>query len=582
MLANPPVKQIPRQKYLPFLQAHPVNLSWLLALLTTFFSVGVFALEQEAIQNTASSANQESCTPIETNKITATKRFDRELASRYAGYPIGSITISVLDIFDESDPDEDAALFRLANRIQVNTKHYVVKKRLLFKEGDPINVKKIDESLRILYQQSYLLESKIIFKAVCEGKIHLHVSVRDAWVLEPKISFGRKGGENSSAVGFIDGNFLGTGNEVALIYESEPDRNKIIYRVRTSHIFNMFDAEIYHADLSDGEDNRLSFAKPFYSLNTPWSFGASTTKLTQKHNTRFNDEVLNQFNVEDTHDLAFVGHTFNIKPTHVNRLYLGYTESATEFITTTGTVSTPEATKQEYPWIEFEKLTNRFERFNNLTFIARTESVPIGANYRLRFGEGKNLEDETFRKIEGEISNTVSVSKNHLFRFKARLDIQHTESNEYKDSLLHLRTMYYGFIDNKNRWYVKASYDEGRSLSEHLQLTVGELQDVRGYPLAYQRGNKRYIVNIERRYYSDAHWFNLIRVGAVAFADFGHVWGDETFEDNSHLKSVGLGLRFNSSKSGNPAVVHLNIAAPLTDQESLDDYLFSLSVETAF
>lgn len=138
------------------------------------------------------------------------------------------------------------------------------------------------------------------------------------------------------------------------------------------------------------------------------------------------------------------------------------------------------------------------------------------------------------------------------------------------------------FINGQNRWYINASYSEGKNLTEHKQLTVGELQDIRGYPLAYERGNKRYILNFERRFYSKLHWFNLIRVGAVVFVDIGKAWGAESFEESSHLRSAGVGLRLNSSKTGNPAELHLNIGVPLTNDDTLDSYLVSLSMESTF
>lgn len=556
---------------------------FILHFISTIFTLLTATLAAESVfaQANIKEASHDECSSEE-NRITDTLRYDSELMSRYTGHTIAGINISVKDVFDTSIEEENRSIFKFANRIQINTRKSVIKRQLLFDIGDPLNEDDIRETVRNLYRNHYLLESKILVDKVCKEDIYLRVVVRDSWVLEPKISFGRKGGENSSAIGFIDGNFLGSGNEVALIYENDPERDKLIYRVRSRRIFNLLDAELYHADLSDGEDNRLSLTKPFYSLSTKWSFGASTEKTTQSYKTRFQGEVVNQFNLVNKNDESYIGYAFNITDDHTHRIYLGHTREETAFLFTNNTLYTPEDTQNSYTWLEITKSTNKYKRFTNLSFIERTEDVAIGSNYSARYGRGKDIDHEAFEKFTGFYSNTISISDEHLFQLTFGLTLNHSENLGFKDSLGEISSRYYRFINGQNRWYINAAYSEGKNLSEHNQLTVGELQDVRGYPLAYERGNKRYVINIERRFYSNLHWFNLIRVGALVFIDVGKAWGSESFEETHHLRSAGIGLRLNSSKTGNPAVLHLNIGAPLADDRPLESYLVSLSVEGSF
>lgn len=105
---------------------------------------------------------------------------------------------------------------------------------------------------------------------------------------------------------------------------------------------------------------------------------------------------------------------------------------------------------------------------------------------------------------------------------------------------------------------------------------------MRGYPLSFQRGDNRYLMNIERRYYSDLHWFNLIRVGAVAFMDIGRAWDSATQSNAKLLASTGIGLRFQTSKTGNPAVIQVNLSKPLVATEGIDSYLLSVAVGARF
>src|SRR5258706_6451404 len=53
-----------------------------------------------------------------------------------AGAHIGTITVRSTDIFDLSDPAENRALYRLANRWHIRTREGVLRAQLLFAAGD--------------------------------------------------------------------------------------------------------------------------------------------------------------------------------------------------------------------------------------------------------------------------------------------------------------------------------------------------------------------------------------------------------------------------------------------------------------
>src|SRR5690348_7867143 len=64
------------------------------------------------------------------------------------GAVIGEIRIDPQNIFDLSDPREANFLYRLANWIHVVTRPEIVRKTLLFKSGDRLSVRLIEESER--------------------------------------------------------------------------------------------------------------------------------------------------------------------------------------------------------------------------------------------------------------------------------------------------------------------------------------------------------------------------------------------------------------------------------------------------
>lgn len=160
-------------------------------------------------------ASGESCyTADDVIEQNGAQRYDKTVFEMLQGKKILSLSITVNNIFNEDNPDEDTFLYRLANRLQVNTREKTIRKQLLFKQGDAIDLDLLDESLRRLYQKEYLLAVQLRPTQICADGVHLNLVVRDAWTIEPRISAGQSGGETSSQIGLRDGNFLGSGAEL--------------------------------------------------------------------------------------------------------------------------------------------------------------------------------------------------------------------------------------------------------------------------------------------------------------------------------------------------------------------------------
>lgn len=513
------------------------------------------------------------------------KNKQRKALREYNKYKIHSITIENKPIFDTDDPEEDYWIYRQANKIQTRTKEYVIRNQILFEEGENFNLADVEESLRILRDREYILDVSLRIDAMCDEGLKLVITVRDAWVIEPQISYGRQGGEDSSGIGFRHGNFMGSGNAVTVAYEKDSERSRMEYRFATSHLFNKrLDFEVYHADLSDGADQKLKLSKPFFAYNTKTSFNIETSTTTIEERIRFNNEETNRYLYKTELDTAHIGAAISINKKRAYRVLGGVTQKREIFDEVDKTVALPEAKEKNYAWLRLDRVTNDFEQFSNLSYIGRKQDIPIGTRFSTMLGFGQNEAEEDIVIWRNSYASAVAVSDSHLIQLSAYTDITEATDGEQRSTTqkMGFESNYFFFINGKNRWYAHWKYDFGNELEEHEQFTVGEVSGLRGYPLAYQRGDRRYIINMERRFYSDIHWFNLIRVGAVGFVDIGHAWGSEEYDDKTHLASAGIGLRAHTSKSGTPVVLHLNLATPLVKDGNLDSYLVSFSMESTF
>lgn len=511
-----------------------------------------------------------------------------EALDEHQGKTIRKIQFESRAIFDESNPAEDNWLYRGFNRLHINTREPVLAAQLLFGEGEPLRERLVEESERILRARNYLTSAYIVPAMACPDYIDLLVVTRDAWVTEPEITFSREGGETESGFGLKDGNFLGTGDAISISYAQDVERSLVSYEYKTSHLFRTrWATRLYYAQKSDGEDKAFSLERPFYSLQTPWATGIVTENISEIRVIREGGEDINEFRHRDRTREVYFGLATRADDRFTRRWLVGLTRENDIFSPTELTeLGVPEDRKGNYLWLGVEGIENRFATYKNLNQIQRTEDVAMGVNYRLRVGYGgaRLGNERDLIRYRGSYSNVIGVGEHHILQLHGEFDARHYKAPDPVDSgVLGLEVNYNWFRDDQNRWYLRLRYDIGENLQQYEQLTVGGANGLRGYPIDYQRGDRRYILNIERRYFSDLHLFNIIRMGGVAFFDVGRSWGTQIDDQsNPHLANVGIGLRFSSSKTKVGNVLHVDLAAPLTDQVGLESTQILIKAESAF
>lgn len=514
-------------------------------------------------------------------------RLDTNTFAQYEGKKIRHITFNNIDVFDESNPNENNSLYRFLNRIHINTKPHVIKSQLLFQEGDLIDRKTIQESARILRTRNYLSTAYIVPDAVCGDEIDILVVTQDSWSLEPQVSFSQKADNSESGFAISDDNILGSGNSVVIGYEQTADRNSIRYSFSNPHFLNKPVAvKLSFAETSDGDNSSIYVARPFYSLNTPWATGIQLDDISEVSVIRSGGDIINEYRHQQVFQEAFFGVATHIDDEYTRRILIGFTKEEDTFYEIDETVlGIPENRKAVYPWIGFQSLHNQFGVFKNVNQIQRAEDIGIGVNTEFRIGYGGTSLDSADEMIryKGKISNVIDMRNHHILEMSAEIDGRyHLESGRNDSSVLGGEIAYNYFINDKNRWYARFRYDVGQDLLQHEQLTAGDETGMRGYPTDFQRGEQRYLFTLERRYFSDYHLFNIVRMGGVVFFDAGKAWGDNDGKPNPHLSNIGFGLRFSSSKVRVGKVVHVNFATPLAAKSGISDFQLLVSAQQRF
>ena len=503
------------------------------------------------------------------------------------GKTIRNIRVEQINVFNENDPDENNRIYRLLNKFHITTREKVIKSQLLFKSGDKVNYKNLEETARNLRTRKYLTNAHVFPEKVCGDNVDVVVITQDAWVLEPQVSFSHQSSNNESGFAISDGNVLGTGNSFKIGYEENKLRNTISYDFSNSYFLNrQIAVRALYQDTSDGRNMLFTLERPFYSLDTPRAMGLQYSDLSQVEEIRSHDDVINSFRHRAIDNEIYYGLATDINSDFTQRWVLGITHEEDSFFTNEDTLqSIPERDKAVYPWIEYQYLQNQYGVFKNLNQIQRPEDISTGQTVKARLGFAGtafgNPDDVLRYKIT--YGNIIEKTDAHILEVEAILDgRQHLGIDSLDPNLFTSTVAYHYLINDKNRWYVRAEFGVGENLPQYKELTVGDITGLRGYPTDYLRGRKRYVVSVERRYFSDVHLFNIFRVGGVLFVDAGKAWGLPTEANSPLLSNVGVGLRLSSTKIRIGNIVHIDVAMPINAKEDISKYQLILGAYQKF
>jgi hypothetical protein len=506
------------------------------------------------------------------------------------GKPIGTISITVNDIFAQP---ERSVLFQTANQLKVATKDQVIRRELMFKEGEPLDLFKLQESIRYIRTLRFLREVNI--KPIDKGDhVDIEVSARDTWTVIPQIGYSNTTGNQNYSAGFSDSNILGYGKRMEVLYSQEDQLSgtEVVWddnRVLGS--YNRLIAGIF--DRSDGERKVIYFGRPFRSLVEDYSYSVESDVANVINRLyQFGDPDYVFREKQENGGVRFVTSTGDPARDR-KRFGFGYDYLKSTF---------KEATLNDYEIVDVDPdtvnkdpaLLPKDRLFSGPVFTYREiEPDYISMNYidRFDFVEDYNLGDDLSvntqiaPEILGSLTDSYlfSANRGRGFRitpesflrgeigFASRIDNQGFANSLFRTELKYYNAL--GILTPRDiylgRHTLAASFalDYGDDLDSDRRFYSGADTNIRGYEARSFGGDRRLSLNIEERVHLADHVFDLISVGAASFLDVG----GSTDESLSKLISdgmysdVGVGLRIAFPHSQGSRILRLDIAVPLRD-----------------
>ncbi|MFZ2652690.1 MAG: hypothetical protein WA210_21535 [Burkholderiaceae bacterium] len=506
-----------------------------------------------------------------------------------AGATIGEITVRVRNIFDTDDPNEDKLAFRWANALHIQTRVGVIERALLFQRGEPLSVRLIDETERVLRMARYLYDVQIRAVAYRDGIVDLEVQTRDTWTLDPGLSAGRTGGANTSGISLKEFNLLGSGIALSYGRSNSVDRSSNEFQISNSRAFGGWTSLSYsRAHNSDGQREAATVAHPFYALDTPWAAGVTVSKDNRIDSIYNAGKIASQYRHRQDQAEVFGGWSRGRIDGWVRRYSIGLTHSDDRFALEPGhtpPARLPPDEKLVAPFLRYEVIEDRFEKLQNRNQIGRPEFFALGWASTFQLGQATTALGSSSDAwlYSGSLSRGFEPAAQHIMLASLSMAGQYSGGGARRQRVAG-QAQY--FLPQSPDWlfYAAATGDMLTRPDPADSLLLGGDNGLRGYPLRYQSGTRRALLTLEERAYTDVYVWRLFRLGGAAYVDAGRAWGGDNMNtvNPGWLSNVGIGLRIFSDRAAFSHVLHIDLAFPLEIDANEKKLQFLIKTRTSF
>ncbi len=485
---------------------------------------------------------------------------------------IGKIEVVIGDVFDLSNPDENTWLGRLADHLHAATREVVIRRVLLFAEGDKVQERLIYETERLLRALPFVKDAHIDPVVQADGTVVAMVRVRDAWTTQANAGYSQVGGQKSMNLGINEKNFGGFGKSVALDFSQDPMRRTWGLGYGDPQLFGSrwtLQAQAQH--LSDGFVRSLQLEQPFYALLTPWSAGVG---LMQKHSSLyFYDQGVQVYQAPFAQNEIHLSGAMALHEsgTRVWRGGLSFEDQDTSYGTVTqtgpaGALAPPRLTDRRLrgPAVTLSTVKDAYDSFVDLQGMDVPEDYNLAWTGELDLGIygrsfGSSMTAPFFQVSTG---SGWSSSSNDLVLFAGSFKGRKPDTG-LEDGLLDLSLTQYHKLTSDQILAGMVSVDRAVRPDPEDWYYLGGDQGMRGFPNEMHPGDARWIASFEYRLLTDQRWLGLVRMGYTAFVDLGSIHRLDGEGWSRTYSDLGLGLRMGNLKSSMGRVILVNLAVPL-------------------
>lgn len=530
-------------------------------------------------------------------------------AAQDTGCPTGVISEIFIDngsVFDAGSPELDARFawaYRTANKLHVRTRRGVIRRELLFREGDCYVVERLEDTERILRALPFIADADVFAVAQPDGTQHVVVETRDDWSFRLEPQWDADGGMGLAGIEVREDNLLGRGQQVSGFVKRHQGERVYGAAVGTRQLLGTR----VHADLSvartpvglavvqrlaypfRGESGRWAFLQQFEHQERNFQYfvpgdeeGAVGRRYFPEERRGF--DVGGVLRLGRRGNLTLMGAGLAGEWTVYPREYLSGRggEGADSLPPVTG-LDTLSAVRVVF--LAGQRNVT-FERRRALDAVRGAEDVQLGFEVEASLGRSVvalSRDDD----VHGAFGLTVSGEMGRLlWGFRGTGEGRRefgAASGSSAWSNLFAQADAWGYWrpgdDSRHTLVAAVGAVGGWRTTVPFQLTLGNRAGLRGFPAHAYPGERRVVGTLEHRMYLGWPFPRLFDLGSAAFVDVGKTWvGGDAFGLRSPVEaSAGVGLRL-AFPPGSRRTYRLDVAAPLSRSAGFGDLVVTLGV----
>ena len=295
-------------------------------------------------------------------------------AAPLAAQTIDTVVVVNHNIFEPLG-DAPGIVARVADALHVRTRPWVIRRTLLFNQGDRYDSARVVESGRALRGLG-VFRDVALDTARVDGRLGVRVTTADGWSTRPQVVYSNTAGSVTWGAGLVEKNVLGTANQVFALYQHTPDRRELEFLLRAPGLLArraVLDAG--YLDLSDGRAGFWDYGVPFYETATRAALVTSGEAGTTRVLT-FRDGYLADSARRRVLRLALSGGVALAATEHAYTRLRFFAELRRESFTTYGAPVAPDSVSFA-AGMGLELGRSRFEVAQGLDTYARREDVDI-------------------------------------------------------------------------------------------------------------------------------------------------------------------------------------------------------------
>jgi hypothetical protein len=524
---------------------------------------------------------------------------------------IGSVQIENNSVFDLDDPGRGGRfgwVYRLANRLHVQTRSEVIERELLIRAGECYQVELLRDSERLLRNFGFLADAHVYGIRREDGSVDVLVDTRDEWSARVQPVMG-PGGPGLRGLRLVEDNLMGTGRHLGLFYEREAQERIFGASYWTPHLFRSrwnMGAHLARTEVGYsfgqavtypfvGETGRRAFRQVytrderFFEMLVPEQEGGFATALIPLRRERSELAAAARWGGERYRStligvavanerisypgwIRFPGDQLPLDRPHPPSLPHWTPVSSVRAMLLAGQRNTS------------------FVRRRALDTIDGTEDVLLGLEADVAFGPtlpGLSTDDDLAVGLglfaAGEALSRLLIGGELNFEARRSNDSPE-EVPEWNDVMAELDGWAYfrRSVESRHTLVAALSAVGGWHPRAPLQLTLGGDAGLRGFPRHSDLGARRVVASVEHRSYLAWPLPDLFDLGSVVFLDVGQIWaGDLAFGMDSPVRaSAGFGVRA-AFPPGSRQTFRLDVGVPLQQSAGFGDVVLSMGVGQA-